>query len=630
MKRLMVVDDEAVITTQLEDRLQSMKYDVVGTASSAEESVIMARELCPDLILMDIVMKGKLDGIEAAELIKNELDVPVIFLTGYTSDNYIKRAKTVMPFGYIVKPFREDDIRANIEIAFYRKELERKQKLAGERISRLFLAIEQNPYMITIMDIEGNIEFVNNEFCQETSYAAEEIVGKNVLVLQSGEIPSEVYQKMMDEIVSGKEWRGELCIRKKDGTSCSRYTVAMPVKDINNNVSFFVLVNGKIDKYDKSRDVFLPSGSRNSLRKIVAGIAHEFNNILAVVHGNAEVLGGGFEDEKELKTGLHNIVKASDKGAEIVRNMVAIVKTDEGTSKYLFFDLKQLINQAIDSAMSGWKNVAHFSEVEYKIDKNGMKKTPRIFCDPTELREVFVNIIANALDAMPDGGRISFSTWSNEDTVFVKISDTGMGMSDEIKSEMFDLFYTTKRPVRTRLGMGVACSIITRHGGKIDVESEEGKGTTLTLSLPVKNEIKQQKLSPEPAPDNMTKGIRILVVDDEEEICDILDIFFSREGHMVKAVSDGAEAIKLAKREDFDLVICDLVMPGVTGHDVIKTLNELDKVPKIGVSTGSVADLSPTEVNALKADFIINKPFKLLELTSKINTLFEDEMVSRY
>ena len=625
MKRLMVVDDEAVITTQLEDRLQSMKYDVVGTASSAEESVSMARELCPDLILMDIVMKGKLDGIEAAEIIKNEMDVPIIFLTGYTSDNYIKRAKQVMPFGYIVKPFREEDVRANIEIALYRKDLERKQKQAEERIRRLFLAIEHNPHIIVIMDIDGNFEFINNKFSQTTYYTSNEIIGKGISLLQSDKETSEVFKEMRDEIASGEEWRGVLCLRKKDGALCLKYTIAQPVKNISGDIIFSVLILQKVAEREKRRDELLQLEKMNSVRTIVAGIAHEFNNILAVVHGNAEVLEDGFENEKELKKGLHNIKKASDEGAGIVRDMITIAQSDKDTSEHLFFDLKQLIIQAIEAVMPGWKNIAYFSEMKYKIDRNGMKRIPGVFCNPTELREVFVNIINNALDAMPDGGRISFSTWSNEDTVFVEISDTGMGMSEEVKNRIFDPFFTTSRPERTGLGMGVAYSIITRHGGKIGVESEEGKGTTLTLSLPINNETKQQILSSRSAPDKVAKGLSILVVDDEEEICNILDKFFSRVGHMVKAVSSGAEAIELAKREDFDLVICDLTMPGVTGHDVIKALNELDKVPKIGVSTGSIEDYSSAEANALKADFIINKPFRLLELANKINVLFDGE-----
>ena len=625
MKRLMVVDDEAVITTQLEDRLQSMKYDVVGTASSAEESVSMARELCPDLILMDIVMKGKLDGIEAAEIIKNEMDVPIIFLTGYTSDNYIKRAKQVMPFGYIVKPFREEDVRANIEIALYRKDLERKQKQAEERIRRLFLAIEHNPHIIVIMDIDGNFEFINNKFSQTTYYTSNEIIGKGISLLQSDKETSEVFKEMRDEIASGEEWRGVLCLRKKDGALCLKYTIAQPVKNISGDIIFSVLILQKVAEREKRRDELLQLEKMNSVRTIVAGIAHEFNNILAVVHGNAEVLEDGFENEKELKKGLHNIKKASDEGAGIVRDMITIAQSDKDTSEHLFFDLKQLIIQAIEAVMPGWKNIAYFSEMKYKIDRNGMKRVPGVFCNPTELREVFVNIINNALDAMPDGGRISFSTWSNEDTVFVEISDTGMGMSEEVKNRIFDPFFTTSRPERTGLGMGVAYSIITRHGGKIGVESEEGKGTTLTLSLPINNETKQQILSSRSAPDKVAKGLSILVVDDEEEICNILNKFFSRVGHIVKTVGNGAEAIELAKKEDFDIVICDLTMPGVTGHDVIKALNELDKVPKIGVSTGSIEDYSSAEANALKADFIINKPFRLLELANKINVLFDGE-----
>ncbi len=115
--------------------------------------------------------------------------------------------------------------------------------------------------------------------------------------------------------------------------------------------------------------------------------------------------------------------------------MIKIAKTEKDTSEYLFFDLKQLIIQAIDSVMPGWKNIAHFSEMKYKIDSNGMRRIPGIYCNPTELREVFVNIVNNALDAMSDGGRISFSTWSNKDMVFVKISDTGIGMSEEIKNQ---------------------------------------------------------------------------------------------------------------------------------------------------------------------------------------------------
>jgi len=125
MNRLMLVDDEAIITTQLEERLKFMGYEVAGSASSGEEALNKARCLKPDLILMDIVMPGKLDGIDASEIIKKELDIPVIFLTGYINDEFIMKAMKVEPFGYISKPFQEGQLKAAIEIALQKKDIGR-------------------------------------------------------------------------------------------------------------------------------------------------------------------------------------------------------------------------------------------------------------------------------------------------------------------------------------------------------------------------------------------------------------------------------------------------------------------------------------------------------------------------
>jgi len=228
-------------------------------------------------------------------------------------------------------------------------------------------------------------------------------------------------------------------------------------------------------------------------------------------------------------------------------------------------------------------------------------------------------MINNAMDAMPDGG----STRSDENTVFVSVADTGNGMSEEVKKKIFDPFLTTRRPQGTGLGMSVSYSVIKRHGGTIEVESEEGKGTTFKISIAIRKEAVQKTVSTEPSLEIM-KNLHILVVDDEEVICENLDGFLSREGHTVKAVNSGAEAIALAGKDDFDLVLCDLAMPEVTGHDVIKALNGLDKRPKIGLITGWDEKLT-FEGGELKADFIVKKPFKLLELARQINNVFNTE-----
>ncbi len=207
------------------------------------------------------------------------------------------------------------------------------------------------------------------------------------------------------------------------------------------------------------------------------------------------------------------------------------------------------------------------------------------------------------------------------DLIEIIYTDTGKGMSEEVMKKIFDPFFTTRRPYGTGLGMSVTYGIMKRHGGKIEVESEIGKGTTFTLHVPICKEVVQRVTPSASVLETETKKLRVLVVDDEQEICIILNTFFSGEGHTVKTVNDGAEAIELSRREGFDLVLCDLAMPEVTGYDVIKALNELDERPIIGISTGWGEQLEPIEEGTLKVDFIINKPFNLSELERKISDL---------
>ncbi len=358
-----------------------------------------------------------------------------------------------------------------------------------------------------------------------------------------------------------------------------------------------------------------------SLGEITAGVAHEFNNILSIIIGSAEVLEGGFKDEESLKRGLSDIIRAGDDGAEIVKRMLTFAKAEAvDTSNYIFTDIRHLIKEAIDFTAPMWKNIALSKGITYHIDTEGIKEVPELFCNPTELKEVLVNMINNAMDAMPDGGSITFSVRSDENTVFVSVSDTGKGMSEEVKKQMFDPFFTTRRPEGTGLGMSVSYGVIKRHNGKIEVESEEGKGTTFNMSIPICKEAVQGTVISEPARE-IKKKLHILVVDDEKAICENLDGLFSREGHSVKSVNNGAEAIELAGKEAFDLVLCDLAMPEVTGHDVIRALNKLEKRPKIGIITGWNEKLTLEEGES-GPDFIVKKPFKLLELAKQINDVF--------
>jgi CheY-like chemotaxis protein len=161
---------------------------------------------------------------------------------------------------------------------------------------------------------------------------------------------------------------------------------------------------------------------------------------------------------------------------------------------------------------------------------------------------------------------------------------------------------------------------MARPGGKIEVESEKGNGATFNLSIPIRKGAVQKVVPPEHERRVTGKKLHILVVDDNKDICDIVDGVLTRGGHAVTSVDNGAEAIELAGEKDFDLILCDLLMPNVQGYDVVKALNKLDKIPKIGLMTGW-ADLKPIDEEGTKVDFILKKPFKHAELAKHIDEL---------
>jgi signal transduction histidine kinase len=378
-----------------------------------------------------------------------------------------------------------------------------------------------------------------------------------------------------------------------------------------------------ITERKKMEETLLQSEKMRAMGVMTSGIAHEFNNILGIVSGRAQLLKEKYRDHKALTKALHTICRVTDDGTEIVDRMYEFTDIKFDAARFIRIDINDLIKQSIDFTMPRWKNMSQAKGINYNIDVEDLKKIPAILGNPSELREVFVNIINNALDAMPAGGRLTFSTWREDGNVCASISDTGKGMSEDVKKMIFDPFFTTRSPEGTGLGMSVVYGIIKRHNSKIKVETKKGRGSTLTLGLPMANEADHPDVSSKPGTEGKVKNLKILVVDDEEDMCEILSDFFTEEGHKVKTVNNGADGIRLLKSEYFDLVLCDLAMPTVTGKDIIKALYALDKRPKMGLITGWKYKMEDLKREGLKADFVVKKPFKFSELSRDINNVLE-------
>lgn len=384
----------------------------------------------------------------------------------------------------------------------------------------------------------------------------------------------------------------------------------------------------EISERKQIEETLLQSEKLKALGVMSSGVAHEFNNILAIIMGYAQLMQQGYGDHKKLGKSIRVIIEATKDGAEIVRRMQEFTNLKKDSALYVLLDMKDMIQQAIDYTMPKWKHMAQANGIDYHIDFTDVRETPPVSGNTAELKEVLVNIINNALDAMPEGGTLTFSTWKRNNVVFVSISDTGEGMYEDVQKQIFDPFFSTKLPTGSGLGLSAAYGIMVRHGGNIMVESEVGNGSTFVLSLPVSEEISRPTMSSEPSLALKENSLNILIVDDEEYVCEFLSEFFTEGGHTVRKACNGNDAIKMLMHGSFDLLLCDLVMPDVTGKDVIKTLETSGKKPhKVGLITGWNYNAEDADKEDVKVDFIIKKPIDFDDLLNKINNAFSFQKV---
>ena len=240
---------------------------------------------------------------------------------------------------------------------------------------------------------------------------------------------------------------------------------------------------------------------------------------------------------------------------------------------------------------------------------------PAVAGDPSELREALTNMLFNALDAMPEGGSVTFRTAVEGDRVTCAIADTGAGMTEEVRRRVFDPFFTTKGERGTGLGLSVVYGIIARHGGDVDVQSEVGQGSVFTVRMP-NSEAGGEDFPPAPA--SAPGQARILVVDDEAEVREVLAKFLARDGHAVETSPDGAAALVRIEQEAYDLVITDLGMPGVSGWEVARhvKLRKADTAVVMVTGWGDRFDLAEAEQRGV--DYVVPKPFKRDDVTAVV------------
>ncbi|MBI2469863.1 MAG: response regulator [Planctomycetes bacterium] len=367
------------------------------------------------------------------------------------------------------------------------------------------------------------------------------------------------------------------------------------------------------ENLESTRLQLVQSERLRALGELATGVAHNFNNLLSGILGHTQMLLSKGLDPATCER-LQIIEKLVLDGSEVVRRIQEFTRL-RTTKDFSEVNIKDIINDVIKMTESKWSGGSHIPKITLRIDTDSME-IPIVEGNASELREVFINILFNAVDAMPKGGEFTIQTKTNGKAIFVYFIDTGEGMSAETKKRVFDPFFTTKGSKGAGLGMSVAYGIISRHSGHISIDSELGVGTTVIVQLPISEKfIKEMERKYNLKHEEKTK---ILLIEDHKITLDVLAENLINLGHHVQKVDSGMAGIKMFKDGNYDIVITDVGLCDISGWAVSKKIKDMSPLVPIVFITGWANQLSPSQLKECGVDFILAKPFKIEEISSII------------
>jgi len=342
-----------------------------------------------------------------------------------------------------------------------------------------------------------------------------------------------------------------------------------------------------------------------AMGEMASGMAHHVNNLLAVISGRTQLLLTR-NPAPDTQRPLEIIQRATFDAAEVVRRVLGFATMQAAPAKEAV-DLNEVVREVVELTRPRWRDEAQMRSVTIEVGLE-LGAVAWVAGEAPGLREVVMNLIFNAIDALPQGGHIRVKTWDGaDDWVFCAIADDGVGMDEEVRRRALEPFFTTKGPQGTGLGLSVANSIVQRHGGELSLRPNEGKGTVVTLRLP--RAVVAEAVA-EPAPTPAGAVLRILVVDDEETVREALADSLAEDGHAVISAASGPEGLALlADGAKVDVVITDLGMPEMTGWDVARAVRTRFPDLAVGLITGWAVALEISDEERHAVDFVIAKPY---------------------
>lgn len=630
-KHILIVEDEGLIAADIQNRLERLGYSVPVIARCGEDAIRCARSMPFDLALMDIRLNGEMDGIDTAQVLRTKFEVPVVYITAHADEETIDRAKLTEPFGYLVKPVGDGELRSTVLISLYKHEMERRVRMSEAWLATTLGSVGEG---ILATDAEGTVVFLNPAAEQLTGWSSPEADGRPLidvlrLLVESTGVPA---KNPLLDLFAG-EYRAYRLLARTGVESIVE--IGWFENRSGRDLLGGILVVRDIGARREMEKQLIQAQRMEAIANMAGALAHDFNNQLTIVLGYAMELSrklSGKEREQALE-----IQHAASIGSSITSQLLTLSRRD--AAHFEILNLNDIIGE-MQPLIS--RSLGHGRTLVTDLGS----PLGLVRADRNQVKQVLVNLALNARDAMSERGvlRMETSTIEIESDsppariyrpgayMCLRVEDPGEGMDEGTLSRIFEPFFTTKKPgFGTGLGLSIVHSIVTRSGGYISVRSHLGQGTSFVILLPCVGGFQGATglRGAEIGSDSGDPSATVLLVDDEDAVRRLMRCYLERAGYHVLEASTGEEAEVFAKTspDRIDVLVADVAMPGITGPETARRLALIRPTIKVLFVSGYQHDLLDNSAIPVSGANLLSKPFVASELIGRVRMLLGKQTV---
>jgi PAS domain S-box-containing protein len=479
--RVLVVEEDEVMAVDLKLRLERIGCEVVAVAYNGVDALAMAALQRPTLVFIGTAIHGHIDGIETAAQLTRRMDVPIVFLTSQADDATIQRANQVGPYGYLIKPLEDRELHMTIEIALYRHQKEARARSSHHALANASIGI----FIVDAQHAELEIVECNVALARMTGYTEEELCGRSAGFLLGDNTDPVDAENFLRSLSSEEECNLPLQLHRRDGTPFWCDLSLSLVRDPGGTVTHFLCFHSDVTARRQTQEALPQSTTLEANALLTAGIVHDFNNSLTLIRAYAGFVRDALPEVDTRRDDIDELLRATDTATGLTGQLLTFSRQQPTEKRPID------INRSIAVCLKMVR-----TSVGQKVTVGSTPSPhPAMVCmDPVQIDQILLNLALNARDAMPDGGQLTFEVSVSpakaaaavgQAFVRLEVSDTGDGMERETMARVFEPFFTTKAAGKgTGLGLASCLAIVEDAGGRINIESLVGKGTTFIIEIP--------------------------------------------------------------------------------------------------------------------------------------------------